>query len=96
MIACLDYCHSVGVVHKDVKPANFMISLSGDVKLADFGCAERLDRYEAAQADGTRIDTCSLTQGSPAFQVRSTRCGACRAVVFFVPRVCWVVLPPRA
>ncbi|HET6628706.1 MAG TPA: protein kinase [Woeseiaceae bacterium] len=35
----LDYAHRCGVVHADVKPANIMISPSGQVKLFDFGIA---------------------------------------------------------
>ncbi|NWF85734.1 MAG: serine/threonine protein kinase, partial [Bryobacteraceae bacterium] len=38
----LDYAHSQGVIHRDVKPANLLISSDGRLKIADFGLAKLL------------------------------------------------------
>ena len=47
----LDYAHSHGVIHRDVKPANIMVLSAGQVKLTDFGIA--LVRGEMARLAGT-------------------------------------------
>lgn len=39
MLLGLEHCHSVAIVHRDVKPANFLVSDQGLVKLCDFGLA---------------------------------------------------------
>jgi serine/threonine-protein kinase len=39
----LEAAHNVGIIHRDVKPQNIMISTDGKVKLSDFGIAKAIN-----------------------------------------------------
>ena len=48
--------HSHGVVHRDVKPANIMVSDNGDVKITDFGVSYSTNQEQITQ-DGMVVGT---------------------------------------
>lgn len=48
--------HSHGIIHRDVKPANIMVSDNGDVKITDFGVSYSTDQEQITQ-DGMVVGT---------------------------------------
>ena len=67
--AALEHAHALGVVHRDVKPANVLVSRDGQVKLADFGIAR-------GPADGTTLTSTGSVLGTIAYLSPEQAAGA--------------------
>lgn len=55
VLTALEYSHRAGVVHRDIKPGNVMITTTGQVKVMDFGIARAISDSSATVAQTTAV-----------------------------------------
>ena len=65
--SALKFAHDSGIVHADFKPANVIITDSGQVKIIDFGIARAFQRPDQVDMEATRFDPGSLGALTPTY-----------------------------
>src|SRR5947208_7743718 len=55
VLRALEYSHQAGIVHRDIKPCNVMVTRNGDVKVMDFGIARAMSDAQATMTQTAQV-----------------------------------------
>jgi serine/threonine-protein kinase len=55
VLRALEYSHQAGIVHRDIKPGNVMVTRTGDVKVMDFGIARAMSDAQATMTQTAQV-----------------------------------------
>jgi serine/threonine protein kinase len=79
IVAAVAEAHAHGIIHRDIKPQNIMVTAAGQVKVLDFGLAKIIQHQQQVGVadDSGRISTSGLVVGTVAYmspeQLRAER-----------------------
>jgi len=55
VLRALEYSHQAGIVHRDIKPGNVMVTKNGDIKVMDFGIARAMSDAQATMTQTAQV-----------------------------------------
>jgi tetratricopeptide (TPR) repeat protein len=79
VLSALSHLHAKGIVHRDVKPSNILMDVSGSAKLTDFGICLVTEAQAAGDEEEGAAGGEQIIMGTPTYMAPEQRTG--RAVV---------------
>ena len=55
VLRALEYSHQAGIVHRDIKPGNVMVTRNGDIKVMDFGIARAMSDAQSTMTQTAQV-----------------------------------------